>query len=147
SAAGNGDPGDVVRVEVTPSDGTLSGSLAADQVTVAASGPTIYADDAFGRTSTNTWGNATTGGTYTLQGTAADYDVAAGVGTMTFTAAGVNRSAILAGVSALDTDITFRAAINKKATGGAQFVYGIARRINAQTEYRAKLRLAANGSL
>ncbi len=47
SVAGNGDPGDVVGVEVTPSDGTLSGSTVNDEVTVAAVAPTVYASDLF----------------------------------------------------------------------------------------------------
>ncbi|MFL5750463.1 MAG: LamG-like jellyroll fold domain-containing protein, partial [Chloroflexota bacterium] len=36
SAAGNGDPGDTVSVEATPSDGTASGSLSQDSVAVVA---------------------------------------------------------------------------------------------------------------
>ena len=146
SVAGNGDPGDVVRVEVTPSDGTLGGNTAADQVTVAASGPTTYADDAFGRTSVDTWGSATTGGSYTLQGTAADYDVSAGRGTMSL-AAGVTRQAALAAVSATDVDLSFRVTTNKVPTGGAQFIYGIVRRVSATSQYHVKLRLAPNGNV
>ena len=40
SVAGNGDPGDVVSVEVTPTDGTGPGTTVAAQLTVAAAGPT-----------------------------------------------------------------------------------------------------------
>jgi len=146
SVAGNGDPGDVVRVEVVPNDGTASGAMAADQVTVGG-GPTIYANDVFSRTVTNAWGTATAGGSYTLLGTAADYDVAAGVGTIVLPAAGANRSAALAGVSAANVDLTFRVATNKLSTGGGQFIYGVVRRVSATAEYRAKLRIAADGSI
>ena len=47
-----------MRVAVTPSDGTLSGTAVADQETVATSAMTVYASDAFSRTSTNTWASA-----------------------------------------------------------------------------------------
>ena len=75
SVAGNGDAGETVSVEVTPNDGTVNGTLVSAQVTVAASTHTVYANDLFARASVNTWGSATTGGAYTLQGTAADYDM------------------------------------------------------------------------
>ena len=149
SLAGNGDAGDVVSVEVTPSDGTASGSLASAQVTVAASGPTVFASDLFTRTVTNTWGTATTGGawSYTPTGNIADFDTTGTAGTIALTAAGVNRSAFLAGVSTTDVDLSFRVATDKAAVGSNQFIYGIARRVSATTEYRAKLRFATNGNV
>jgi hypothetical protein len=105
------------------------------------------AEDLFGRTLNNSWGSAPTGGTYTLQGTAAAYDVDGSAGTIAFGSAGINRSAVLTGVSATDVDLSFRVATNKMAAGGAQFIYGIARRVSSTTEYRAKLRLAVNGNV
>jgi hypothetical protein len=146
SVAGNGDPGDVVRVEVTPSDGTLGGSTAADQVTVAAAAPTVYANDLFSRSLANSWGSAGTGGAYTLQGTAADYAVTGSAGTIAL-AAGVTRSALLTTVSALDVDLSFRVATNKVPAGGAQYIYGVIRRVSASAEYRAKIRIANNGAV
>ena len=148
SLAGNGDAGDVVSVEVTPSDGTASGSLASAQVTVAASGPTVFASDLFTRTVTNTWGTATTGGawSYTPTGNIADFDTTGTAGTIALTAAGVNRSAFLAGVSTTDVDLSFRVATDKAAAGGNQFVYGIARQSGANS-YRLKLRLGTNGAV
>ncbi|MEA2623057.1 MAG: hypothetical protein QOH61_1967, partial [Chloroflexota bacterium] len=146
SVAGNGDPGDSVAVEVTPSDGSLSGSLATSSVTVAASGLTVYANDLFSRTSTDTWASAGTGGAYLLQGTAANYDVTGSTGSMAV-AAGANRSALLTAVSALDVDLGFRVSSDRLAAGGAQFVYGVARRTSATAEYRIKLRIAANGAV
>ena len=133
-------------VVVTVSDGTLTDT---DPFTwtVTESTVTVYANDDFSRTVVNSWGSAPSGGAYTLQGDGADYDVAGGFGTIALTAAGANRSAVLAGVSALDVDLSFRVRTDKIAAGGAQFIYGLARRISSTTEYRAKLRLAPNGSV
>src|SRR5262245_29848590 len=54
-----------------------------------------YVVDTFGRTSNNSWGSAPTGGAYTLTGTAADFDVANGNGTINVPTAGAMRSALL----------------------------------------------------
>jgi chitodextrinase len=132
-------------VTVTVSDGSLSDT---DTFTWTVTEPatlTVHANDGFGRTLVNTWGSAPTGGAYTLQGNAADYDVDGSLGTIVLGAAGANRSAVLASVSARDVDLSLRVASDKAAVGGAQFVYGLMRRVNAQTEYRAKVRLATNG--
>ena len=145
SVAGNGDPGDVVSVEVTPNDGTVSGTLASAQVTVVA-GPTVYANDAFSRTAASSWGSAPTGGAYTLSGNAADFAVNGSAGTMSV-AAGANRAAFLTGVAAQDVDLTFSNATNKDALGASQYVYGVVRRVSTTNEYRAKLRYATNGTV
>jgi CSLREA domain-containing protein len=143
--AGNGDSGDTVSVAVTANDGTANGTAATASVTVAG-GPTIYAIDTFSRTLSNTWGSANTGGAYTLSGTVGDFDVNGSAGTMAM-AAGANRAAILAGASATDVDLSFRVSTDKVATGTHQYVYGLARRINATTEYRAKVRFGTNGGV
>ncbi len=145
ATAGNGDSGDTVTVTVTPNDGTANGTAPSASATVAG-GPTVYAIDTFSRTLSNTWGSANTGGAYTFSGSLGDYDVNGSVGTMAL-AAGSNRSAILAGVSAADVDLSFRVATDKVATGTHQYVYGLARRINASTEYRAKVRFGTNGGV
>jgi hypothetical protein len=145
---GNGDTGDTVSVEVTPSDGSLSGPIVTAAVNVAppTSGVVVYADDAFNRTATNSWSSAGTGGAYTLLSTAADYDVAGNVGTILL-AAGANRSAVLLGASALDVELSFRFATDRLAVGGNQFVYGVARRVSTSSEYRIKVRLPVNGQV
>jgi hypothetical protein len=146
SVAGNGDPGQVVSVEVTPNDGTLNGTMVSAQVTVAAAGPTTYASDTFTRTVVNNWGTATSGGAYTLSGTAADFDVTGTTGTINLPA-GTSRSAALASVSAQDVDLSFRFAANKTPTAGSLHVYGIARRVSASAAYRIILRIAPNGQV
>ena len=59
-----------------------------------ASSVTVFASDLFSRTLGQHLGQRRpTGGAYTLQGTAADYAVSSGVGTMTLASAGATRSA------------------------------------------------------
>jgi CSLREA domain-containing protein len=120
-------------------------STVSETVTVAASAQTFFAADSFGRTVSNGWGSAETGGLYTVVGTAADYNVTGGVGTMQVGAT-KTRSALLDGVSERDVDITFRVAADKVATGGAYFVYAVARR-NSNNEYRPQLIFKTNGSV
>ncbi len=146
SADGNGDANDRVSVAVTPSDDSLSGDAVSDSVTVA-SGPTLYASDPFSRTVVNGWGSAGTGGSYTLQGSAADFDVTGSAGTVALTGPGANRAAVLAGVSGLDVDLSFRVATDKAAAGGSQFIYGLVRRTTSTSAYRAKIRLAPDGGV
>jgi hypothetical protein len=147
SVAGNGDGGDTVRVEVTPSANGLAGALASDQVTVAGSGPTVYASDHFARTVTDGWGSAGTGGAWTISGGGnGPYDVTGNAGTMNVPTGGT-RTAALASVSAGDVDMTFRFASDKVPTGGALYVYGQVRRVSATAAYWAKVRVAAGGAV
>jgi len=102
--------------------------------------------DAFARTVNGGWGSADTGGKYTVQGTAADYGVASGKGTMTVTSAGDTRYALLNTPTARDIDIVFRVAVDKVASGGNYIVYAVARR-NSTNEYRPRIQFLSNGSV
>ena len=146
SVAGNGDAGETVSVEVTPSDGTVNGTAANAQVTVAGT-TTVFASDLFSRALTNTWGTANVGGAYTLQGTAADFDTNGATGSIVLGTGAANRSAVLASVLARDVDISYRVALDKVPTGGSLWSYGLLRRINATNEYRASMRFAPGGGV
>jgi PKD repeat protein len=113
---------------------------------VAPPAATVYAADAFGRTTSNGWGNADTGGAYTIQGTAANYSVGGGAGSILVPAAGNSPSALLNNVSASDVDLRFRVGTDKVPAGGTSFVYAVARR-NSTNEYRPRLILNATGSV
>jgi hypothetical protein len=106
----------------------------------------VYASDTFTRTVNNNWGSANVGGAYTLSGSVGDYDVTGTTGTIAL-AAGSNRLAALAGVSAQDVELSFRFTTNKNPTGGSHYIYGIVRRVNATNAYRLKVRIAANGAV
>ena len=108
--------------------------------------PGTIAADAFGRTISGGWGSADTGGAYTLQGSAADYNVTGGAGTMTFTSTGTTRFALLSGTSGQNVQLLFRVAVDKVASGGSYVVYAVARRTD-KTEYRASLTFNSDGSV
>ena len=130
---------------ITVSDGTLSDT---DPFSWTVTEPLImYANDTFTRTTTNSWGSALTGGAYSLQSTAADYDVTGSVGTMLLPSAGATRQATLNTVAAQDVDLSFRFATDKVPTGTSQYIYAVARRINATTAYWIKVRLAPGGAV
>jgi hypothetical protein len=147
SLAGNGDPGDVVSVELTPNDGTVAGTTVAAQVTVAAAGPTTYASDAFNRTVVDSWGKATVGGAWSLSGSAADFDVNGAAGTIALAAARAYRAAFLNSVSAADVDLSVRVTTSKTPGGGNQYIYAALRRVSSANFYRATLRIATSGQV
>lgn len=140
TAAGNR----VVALQINTAGNT---SVLGTNVTVGQqTGPNYVATDAFGRNATDTWGSADVGGTYTIQGTAGNYDVGNGSGTIRVPAAGNTRAALLNNTSQRDVDMKVRVSVDKVAAGGGYTVYAIARR-NANNEYRAKLVFNANGSI
>lgn len=153
---------------IDPSSGVISGTLAADaagphdvQVTASDGALTttdtfswtvtdtvttrILASDAFGRTVAGGWGTADLGGVYTRQGTTTDFGVNGSTGSISV-AANTNRSMSLAGVSARDIDLTVRLATDRLPIGSSVYAYALPRRVSASVEYRAKLRIAADGS-
>ena len=126
---------------VTSVDGTGQESAPSSSATVTVtggSGPVTYALDTFGRNVVDGFGSTNPGGTYSLQGTAADYDVGGATGTIALTTAGATRAAVLSSVAARDVDLSFRFATSKLATGSGQYVYGVVRQVSASASYRSR---------
>ncbi len=133
-----------VTLTVTDDDGATDAVTHA--VTVTDPPPAApLAADAFGRTVSGGWGSADSGGAWTLTGSAANYNVAGGVGTMLLGTAGASRSASLNGVSAAATDVQVKVSLDKVGDGGGTFVSVTGRRVGTE-DYRAKLKIAANGA-
>lgn len=107
----------------------------------------LLAQDVFGRTVTNGLGTADTGGPWSTTGSAANYSVAAGTGRIRIPAAGGGLNGYLGTVSSANTELYLELATDKPATGSGLYVSGIGRRIAVAGEYRAKVLLAANGSV
>ena len=107
------------------------------QVTVAAAG--VIANDLFNRTVTDGWGQADTGGTWTLTTAASNFAVGGGAGTMRL-AASSGPSAYLASTSARDVDLRTTMAFDKPATGGGVYASAVVRRIGT-SDYRVKVRV------
>jgi hypothetical protein len=109
-----------------------------------AGGP--IATDTFTRTVTRGWGSANTGGAWTVGGSPGDFSVNGSTGRITLSA-GATRMAHMLSVSAATTDILVTVATDKRPTGGNVFYYVLGRRTATNTEYRAKVRIAANGTV
>jgi CSLREA domain-containing protein len=110
-------------------------------------GPTTFAKDTFTRNITSGWGNAETGGGYTLIGTASNFNVNGFSGTMAVQSAGGALYAKLPGVTTTDLDFVFRLKTDKPAVGNNQIAFFLARSISNNTEYRGQLRISTSNSV
>ena len=104
------------------------------------------AADSFTRSLTGSWGSATTGGAWTVEGGASSYSVDGAAGRMVLASAGANRAAALAAIDALDAELAFQVALDRVPTGSSVWAYGEARR-TGNSSYRLKVRLAPDGAV
>jgi PKD repeat protein len=133
-----------VTLTVTDNDGATD--TASHQVGVTAPGqPTVFAQDAFGRTVTNAWGTADLGGTWALLGTTSNFAVNGGAGRATVPTPGQSRAATLTAVSATDVNASVDVSLDKAPTGGGTYI-GIAARKVGTTEYRLRVYLQPTAS-
>jgi PKD repeat protein len=107
------------------------------------------AADAFGRTTTNSWGTADQGGAWTLNGNATNFSVGGGLGSIKMPSAGSGPSVFLGGISSDDTDVQVSVSLDVAPVGGTAGVdQGILlRRIAAVGDYRAKVRFVPGGAV
>lgn len=108
---------------------------------------TNSATDAFGRTVSNGWGTADTGGAWSVVGTAGDYAVSTtNGGRTTSTAANVQHVAVLS-ASVLRVDLTVRIRVNATSTGASQTA-GVAFRYTGTNDFeRAVIDFATTGAM
>ncbi|NTW39163.1 MAG: PKD domain-containing protein [Cellulomonadaceae bacterium] len=132
-----------VTLSVTD-DGGATGSTTRSVVATAPVGSPFVAD-AFGRTLTSGWGNADVGGAWRTTGSVTNYSVGGGSGAIRFANPGVTLDASLPATTAATTDLTFAVQTDKAPTGGGVYVTVGARRVAGVGEYRATVRLRANG--
>lgn len=102
--------------------------------------------DSFSRTTSDSWGSTSPGGSYTLAGNAADFDVPGAVGQLKLDA-NETLSAYLASVSARDVDVKFRIKRNKIVDGGVHIGYFAVRRTSDGTNYLGRIRYAKDGTV
>lgn len=102
--------------------------------------------DSFTRTTTDSWGSTSPGGSYTISGNAADFDVPAVVGQMKLN---LNKtlSAYLTAVSGRDVDVKFRIKRDKIVEGGVHIGYVAVRRTGNGTNYLGRIRYAKDGTV
>lgn len=119
--------------------------VAGERMTV---GSATYAVvDAFGRTSSSSWGSADIGGTYTSSGgTSADFNVTGGLGKHRLATANATRRSILSAVNA-DVDLTVDIGTDALATG--DFLSGslMARYVDTNNFYNLRLAFETTAAL
>lgn len=136
-----------VSLTVTDDDGATNTTTRSVTVTAPPEPgtPAVLAADAFGRTASSSWGNATTGGPWTVAGGNSSFSVNGSAGVIDV-AAGQTRSARLGAVSATETDSTVTITVPSASTGGVQYASVIARQVGSDS-YSARLVVQENGSL
>jgi parallel beta-helix repeat protein len=102
--------------------------------------------DTFDRNVATGWGSADLGDAYGLYGPASDYSVTGGMGHLRMLP-GTARAATLSSTTTSDVDISFRFSADRLPANGAGYAYGVARHVAFGTEYRVKVRVAANGAM
>lgn len=133
-------------VTLTVTDNAGATDSATSQVTVGQEPGAPLAQDSFGRTLASGWGNADTGGAWSLSGSASYFSVGNGSGFMNLDA-GRGPSAYLGGVSSTATDSTVTVSLDKIGNAGVgTFLGAIARRVGS-SEYRGKAKVAPDGSV
>ncbi|ROR80757.1 PKD repeat-containing protein [Plantibacter flavus] len=104
-----------------------------------------YADDTFERTASSAWGNAATGGAWTVSGGNSSFSVANGTGKISLPASGT-RTARLNAVSVTDVTVTTKITASAVADGGGVYASVIGRQVGSAF-YSARVWLQANGAV
>ena len=122
-------------------DGGLTNAQTHD-VTVTAP---AFVSDTFGRTVASGWGNADTGGAWTVVGGASALTVGSGVGHINLGAASQQRTVYAASTLKTDTDLTLNLSPDKVPNGSGVYLTVLGRRVGTNLDYHATVKLLATG--
>jgi PKD repeat protein len=136
-----------VTLTVTDDRGATGTASGAVTVTAQPLGPQPFATDAFGRTTTGGWGSADTGGAWTSSGTATNFAVSGGRGTIRMGTPGAGPGVALTSVSSVDTDVRVRVGADKAATGGGTYFTVQPRLLANNDGYDADVRMLSTGGV
>ncbi|WP_024285192.1 PKD domain-containing protein [Cellulomonas sp. KRMCY2] len=139
--------GGTYTVTLTVIDDDGASASTTRTVTPTASGPVPFAADTFSRTVATGLGTAETGGAWRATGSASNYAVTDGKGIIRLPTPGSGPDVSLPAVSSSATDLTFALTIDKVPTGGGLYLWVGGRRVAGVGEYRANVRLRADGSV
>ena len=106
----------------------------------------LVAADSFTRTVVGGWGTGDVGGPWTITNSPGNFSVNGTAGSISLTA-GATRMARLGNVATVGADMRVDIVTDRLPAAGNLFYYLVARRVATDTEYRAKVRVAANGSV
>jgi PKD repeat protein len=130
---------------VTDNEGATGTTTRTFVTTTAPPAGTDLAKDDFTRNVASGWGTATTGGPWTITGTASALKVADGLGQVTIPG-GSTRVATLAGVNATDVDAKVKVSLDAVPVGGDSYTTISTRQVGA-TYYGANLWVRASGAV
>lgn len=137
-----------VVLKITDNGGATATATKSVQVTdTPPPGGGVLAQDNFGRTVTNGLGSADVGGAWSLNGAGTAFAVSGGQGAIKTSAAGSGPGAYLNSVSSSNADTSVAFSMDKIANGGGSYVYVSGRNVAGAGEYRAKVKVAADGGL
>ncbi|SDF11888.1 PKD domain-containing protein [Blastococcus fimeti] len=143
-----------VTLLVTDDDGATATTTRPVTVTAPVEEPPVeeppaeqfLAADEFDRSVTGGLGTADVGGAWTVSAGAARQSVSGGAAVLA-SVKGTNTGSFLGGVSQLRTEVQTRVSLGSVPTGGGSSVYVIGRRVAANQEYRARVRVLVDGSV
>jgi PKD repeat protein len=128
-----------VTLTVTDNGGQTASITHSVTVTAPAGQP--FADDGFNRTVSGGWGSATTGGAWSLSGSAANYSVSPAAGGTMRTAAGSLATAYLRSTSSSDTDLVLVVSVDKTPDSNGVYLTVVPRAVSSTTEFHARVRI------
>ncbi|MBF4630518.1 PKD domain-containing protein [Clavibacter michiganensis subsp. phaseoli] len=133
-------------VSLTVTDDKGLATTTTSQVTVQAPASNVLAQDSFGRTTTNGWGQADVGGAWTVtSGSASILSVGDGVGRVA-SGIGSTRTMTLGGVTSTTSDATLTFALDKVPTGGGDYTRVISRQVGSSS-YQAQVWVRSTGQV
>jgi PKD repeat protein len=135
-----------VRLTVSD-DQRATGTVSHDITVTVPVGPAVLARDSFDRTVTGGLGTADVGGAWTAACGASRQAVSPGVATLTLAAGGNLTGSYLESVAQTSSNVLASCSLDAAPTGGGVSVYVTGRRIALNQEYRARVRVLANGSV
>ena len=135
-----------ITLTVTDNDGATNTATRQVIVTTPPVG-SLLAQDSFGRTTSNGWGAADSGGNWTVSGSPNRYSVADGTGKQALTVVGTTTDSVLASVASVSTDLRVSVSWNRSAAAGALYTSLIPRRVSSTNDYRCKVVVTANDSM
>jgi PKD repeat protein len=136
-----------VTLTVTDDDGATGAITQQVTVTAPPTGPVPFATDTFTRSVTGGWGSADTGGAWVrAAGSATNFSVAGGKGSIRMSAAGSGSTAVLSGVASSDTEVRAEIGTDKASTGGGVYL-SVEPRVVSSNRYFADVRLLSTGGV
>lgn len=136
-----------VKLTVTDDRGTTASTTTDVTVLAPPVVVQVVAADTFNRTVTGGLGTADTGGDWTVAAGATRQSVTPGVAELRLDAAGNNTGSFLSGISRADADVRTTFTLSQMPTGNGTYVYVSGRRVGTGLEYRARVRVLADGRI